>query len=262
MNDGLPTLSRDAFYGGRVLLNQPEKGFRATSDAILLAAAVPQACHHVLELGAGVGAATLALSARLILNESHDKTTITAVERDAVMAEILRRNITENDKDSLITVLEGDALTVKPSWAKQHDLVMINPPYNDAASTLSDDPARLDAMAGDDLIKWIEAAHRSLVDKGRLVMICRADRLDEVMAGAQNRFGDLSLKAIHTAPDRPAKRIILSARKGVGGPVHVLPPLMMRDEDNTESPAMRVISHDAGAIDMIPPGRGIAKLHL
>src|SRR5262245_3238813 len=59
-------VTEDAVLGGRVRLRQPTRGHRVGHDAILLAAAVP-ACagETVVELGAGVGAAGLALAARV-----------------------------------------------------------------------------------------------------------------------------------------------------------------------------------------------------
>src|SRR5579863_9820561 len=57
-------VSEDAYLGGRLRLRQPHEGHRAGSDAILLAAAAPETISGVaLDLGAGVGAAGLALAA-------------------------------------------------------------------------------------------------------------------------------------------------------------------------------------------------------
>ena len=262
MSEPLPPLTSDAFYGGRIMLNQPEDGFRATSDALLLAAAVPSGYRRVLELGAGVGSASLALAARRAGEEDGRGLHITAVERDPVITEILRLNITQNKMDDVITAHQGDALAVPSPWARQHDLVMINPPYNDVRSTLSESARRHDAMAADDMTAWIDAGYHGLADKGRLVMISRADRLDELIDGMQSKFGDLSMVAIHPGPDRPAKRVILSGRKGVDGPFHILPPFMMRDSADSESPAMRAISHDAARLEITPPGRDIGRVRL
>ena len=56
----------DAILNGRLRLLQPRRGHRFGHDAILLAAAVPaQEGEKVLELGAGVGAASLALPSRV-----------------------------------------------------------------------------------------------------------------------------------------------------------------------------------------------------
>ena len=58
--------SEDAVLGGRLRLRQPLKGHRVGHDAILLAAATGgRSGEHAADLGAGVGAAGLALAARV-----------------------------------------------------------------------------------------------------------------------------------------------------------------------------------------------------
>src|SRR5262245_65885300 len=60
------TLTDDAALGGRLRLRQPARGHRFGHDAILLAAATPAAAGEVaIDLGAGVGAAGLALAQRV-----------------------------------------------------------------------------------------------------------------------------------------------------------------------------------------------------
>jgi tRNA1(Val) A37 N6-methylase TrmN6 len=257
MNDEImPPLTQDSWYNGNVVISQPAKGFRATTDAILLAAAIPQDTQHVLELGAGVGAASLALAARV------GGLKITAVERDEAIEILLRKNISDNNLSDRIMAYCDDALRDAPPWEGRHDLVMINPPYNDVTSTRSSDEKRFKAMAADDFVAWIDAAVLALVPKGRVVMISRADRLDELIAGMSYAFGDLSMRAVHTMPDQPAKRVLISGRKGVKGPVTVLPSLTINTSTGVMSDEMTAINHDKAAIDMIPPGRHIAKLRL
>ncbi len=266
----LPEVSCDDWYGGRLRLTQPKSGFRANLDAILLAAAVPVNAQYVLELGAGVGGAALALAARL------PKVSVLAVERDPFIAKLLVKNISDNNLTDQVRAQEGDAFAAgseqdpehnpKHNWANswdgRHDVVMINPPYNDASSTLSDDAYRRDAMAEGDLVRWIKAAATGLVHKGRLVMISRADRLDDVMAGLTPIFGDISIRAIHTMAEKPAKRVLISARKGVEGPVVMLPPFVVGDSTGQDSDDMAAVNPGGGSIDMIPPGRQMAKLSL
>src|SRR6202140_5747392 len=58
--------SEDAFLGGRLRLRQPKSGHRAGHDAMLLAAATPaRSGDRVVDLGAGVGAAGLAVAKRV-----------------------------------------------------------------------------------------------------------------------------------------------------------------------------------------------------
>ena len=240
-------MTSDSWYGGRLTLRQPEKGFKATTDALLLAAAIPQDAQHVLELGAGVGAASLALAARL------DQVKVTAVERDEEIAALLAQNIDDNQMSARVVTVSGDAFDEKPHWEGRHDLVMINPPYNDHRSTLSDDEYRKAAMATDDLARWIKAAAKGLVMKGRLVMISRSDKLDEIMKGLEADFGDISLKPIYTKAEDAAKRVLVSARKGVEGPLSVLPSLMLDQDEN---------ALNGGALEMIPKGRNVGRIKL
>ena len=67
----------ETFLDGRVKVTQPESGFRSGLDAVMLAAAVPAASDQTaLELGAGSGAASLCLAARV------GGLRVTGVERD------------------------------------------------------------------------------------------------------------------------------------------------------------------------------------
>ena len=62
----LGEFTEDAFLGGQLRLRQPKSGHRAGHDAMLLAAATP-ACpgDRVVDFGAGVGAAGLAVAKRV-----------------------------------------------------------------------------------------------------------------------------------------------------------------------------------------------------
>ena len=225
------------WYDGQMKLCQPQDGFRATTDALLLAGAVPLGTKHVLELGAGVGASSLALAARC------PEIRITAVEIAPEIAEILQHNIAQNGLTERITAVCCDGLAAHPKWSGSHDLVMMNPPYNDAASSLSPNAERRRAMATGDLAKWLDAAANALTTKGRLVMIVRTDRLGECLD--VKKFGDISIKPIYTAPNKDAKRVLISMRKNVKGGVVILPPL--------------TLTQDFGEINMIPHGRRTAK---
>src|SRR3981081_3227510 len=58
--------TEDAFLGGRVRPRHPKAGHRAGHDAMLLAAATPaRPGDRVVDLGAGVGAAGLAIARRV-----------------------------------------------------------------------------------------------------------------------------------------------------------------------------------------------------
>src|SRR3954471_19957724 len=84
-------ITEDAVLGGRLSLRQPRRGHRFGHDTILLAAATPaRAREHALELGAGVGAAGLALAQRV---PSLD---VTLIEIDPELAGLAAENAERN----------------------------------------------------------------------------------------------------------------------------------------------------------------------
>src|SRR5205085_7286859 len=83
--------TQDAVLGGRLILRQPKRGHRVGHDAMLLAAATDaRTGEHAVELGAGVGAAGLALAQRVAGLK------VALVEIDAALAGLAQENITRN----------------------------------------------------------------------------------------------------------------------------------------------------------------------
>src|SRR6516164_6698643 len=83
--------SEDALLGGRLVLRQPLRGHRFGHDAVLLAAATPaRTGEHAIDLGAGVGAAGLALARRV------EGLAITLIELDPNLAALARENAARN----------------------------------------------------------------------------------------------------------------------------------------------------------------------
>src|ERR1700741_1966998 len=87
-------VTEDAVLGGRLRLRQPRRGHRVGHDAILLAAACPaRTGDKVVDLGAGIGAAGLALAARV------PGTTVTLVEVEPTLAALADENVRRNGLD-------------------------------------------------------------------------------------------------------------------------------------------------------------------
>src|SRR6266536_2104985 len=84
-------VTADAFLGGQLLLRQLKSGHRAGHDAMLLAAATPaRAGDRIVDFGAGVGAAGLALARRVAGVD------LVLVEIDPALAALARANAVEN----------------------------------------------------------------------------------------------------------------------------------------------------------------------
>jgi tRNA1(Val) A37 N6-methylase TrmN6 len=243
-----PETTDDAILGGRLRLRQQRRGHRIGHDAVLLAAATgAQTGDHVIDLGAGVGAAGLALAVRV------PGATVTLLERDAALVALSAENIERNGLGARARVALLDVTAPSELFAAaglgsgSADRVMMNPPFNDLAQmNVSPDPQRSAAhvAAAASLSGWISAASWLLHSAGTLTMIWRADGLTEVLAALPPRFGGIAILPVHGRAGQPAIRVIVRASKAGRAPLVLLPGLVLNDADgrpNTQ--AERVLRH-------------------
>src|SRR5258708_16245482 len=106
-----PALTDDAVLGGRLKLYQPARGHWVGHDAILLAASTAAAAGDVaVDLGAGVGAAGLALALRV------PGVSVRLVELDAELADLAARNAARNGLASRVTAHALDVAAPLPEF--------------------------------------------------------------------------------------------------------------------------------------------------
>lgn len=245
-------LTRDGFLGGRISLWQPRHGYRAATDPVLLAAAVPaRPGQSALELGCGVGTASLCLLSRL------PGLSVTGIERQAEYADLARRNAGDNHLD--LTVLTAD-LTALPAGlrAREFDHVLANPPYfRPEGGTPARDPGREGALREETpLALWVDAGLRRLRPGGWLTMIHLAERLGDILAALPPRAGSVSILPVTPRQGRAANRVLIRARKGGRAPLRLLAPLILHEgaahlsDGDDYSPAARaVLRHGAALAD-------------
>jgi tRNA1(Val) A37 N6-methylase TrmN6 len=239
MTEPFVDTTEDALLGGQLRLRQPKSGHRAGHDAMLLAAATPaRPGQRVVEFGAGVGSAGLALARRvgaidLVLVEIDPQLAALAREnaaRNAIAAEIMALDVTASAGAFAARGLAPDSI----------DVVLMNPPFNDAARhRASPDRTRSIAHMAEPatLDNWVHAARRILKSGGILILIWRADGLSDVLAALDHGFGSLAVLPIHGEATKPAIRVLVRAVKGGRAPMRIEPGLMLNDDQglpNTE----------------------------
>ncbi len=238
----------DAFLGGAVRVRQSAQGYRAGADAVFLAAALnAKPGERLLEAGCGPGAALLMAAHRL------PDCVFTGLERDAAAAALARDNAARNGMAERITILEGDIAAPPPALrAAQFDQVFFNPPFNRPGEGRAPAAERRAAAEETDggLPVWIGAALRRLTDRGRLTLIHRADRLDEILALLRGRAGDVRVRPLAPKAGAAAVRVVISARKGVNAPLRLLAPLVLHDGDGAHSMESDAILRGRAALDM------------
>lgn len=224
-----------AMLGGRLRLRQPARGYRAGMDAALLAAAVAlKPGQRGLEIGCGVGAALLQAAAR------NPGALWIGMERDPTALALAQVNIALNQMAERVAALSGEvAAGFKALGQDRFDLAFANPPFFDNPTALRGPaPERAGAWLADDGLKaWSGFVLDAVRDGGVVMMIHRADRLGDIVAGWSTRAGSIQIRPIQPFADQPAKRVIVRAVRGGKAPLALLPPLVLHDRSGAKHTA-------------------------
>jgi len=243
--------TEDAALGGRLLLRQPRRGHRFGHDAILLAAATTaHAGEQAVDLGAGVGAAGLALARRV------DGLRVTLLERDPALVELAQENAVRNALTDRVRAICLDVAAPAAAFAENGlaagsaDHVLMNPPFN-APQNPSPDPGRRAAhmASAATLPQWLHAAARLLRPAGVVTLIWRGDGLGEVLAALATAFGTHAVLPVHPKPGAPAIRVLVRAIKDRSGPLALQPGIVLADADGKPSRQVEAVLRDGVALD-------------
>ena len=202
-------ITEDEFLGGKLLIKQPRNGYRAGVDPVLLAASVnAKPMQSVLELGCGVGVASLCLGRRV------PDLQLTGIEIQSDLAQLAQENAAHNQLT--MDVVIGD-LAVLPQGLKgiQFDHVIANPPYFDRFKTTpAPDPSRERSMGEQTPLKsWTSVAAKRVKPKGYVHFIFRSERLPELLNALPKELGSLRILPFSARVGRASELLILRARK-------------------------------------------------
>ncbi len=242
LHDGTPIeATQDALFGGSVVLFQPPRGagYRTNVDALLLAAfastplpasaaaprrgtrAVLRPPAIAFDLGAGVGAVGLALlrfgTARRVV----------FVEIDEFTAAMARRNLDANGWTDRGEVVRGDVCDVARSRRGEAALVVCNPPYI-APGRGRVPTAEARARSGE-LGVFVEAARQLAGRRARVCFVYPAAELGALHTTLTSEgLHPKRMRFVHGTPGAPARIVLVEARAGRAGGLHVMPPLVER----------------------------------
>jgi tRNA1(Val) A37 N6-methylase TrmN6 len=221
---------------------------------LLAAATFAHPGNRVVDFGAGVGAAGLAVAKRVAGIK------LVLVEIDEVLARLARGNAVSNALAADVIVLDvtssADAFAAAGLSPDSVDVVLMNPPFNDPVRhRASPDKAREIAhvSTAETLESWIHAARRVLKSGGVLTLIWRADGLVEVLAALDRGFGSLAILPVHGDVATPAIRILIRAIKGGKAPTRMYAALLLNDESAMPNKQVQDILAGKGALPLAIP---------
>ncbi len=226
--------------GGRVTYRQFAKGHRSGFEPVLLAASVPaRPGDRVLEAGCGAGAALLCLAHRV------PGITGLGIEIDPALANLANENFKNNGLHD-ICARHGD-ITAGP-FAAPFDHVMANPPWHDAASTISPDAKRALAhhAAPGVLESWIAALAAWLKPRGTITLILPSAAFVEAAACLKAQgCGGVSLLPLWPRAGQAAKQVMIAAIRGAKAPDKILAGLVLHDEAGITQAANAILRDGA-----------------
>lgn len=233
MTDQLEPTTLDSLYEGRLLLEQPRRGYRFTVDSVALTARVAaHAPSRVLDVGAGIGVVALSVAT---LGSAH----VDAIEVEATSARLLRANVARNGVGERVTCIEADVRV----WSRaegatrRYDVIALNPPYfAPERSRAAPDGQR--AAARHELHGTVEQIVKSVApllrSRGALEVVYPTRSLSRLLGALDAaQLRRLSLRFVHALASRDAYAVLATARPGRESLATIEPPLVLANDDGT-----------------------------
>lgn len=222
-------ITEDALLGGRVRVFQPEKGFRAGTDSVLLGASLAEhgaKGNQFSEFGCGVGGALFPAMVHLPQGR------FTAVERDEAMVRLAWRGAQANQMTERLSMFSQSVEAFAKTRENTYDLVFSNPPYYEtgkiAAPGIGKAGAYVESLGLED---WLKAMLFVAKPRGYVVIIHRAAELARILARLNRQAGDIVVLPIRPYPGAEASRVLVRARKGLrSGSMRLLDGLDLHTE--------------------------------
>lgn len=216
----------------KVKIYQPTDGYRASSDAVWLAASVEKVKKgdSFLDVGAGTGAVSLCLAERF----KNTEVDITGIELQPMLADAANKSARGN-AFNFVRFINANIFEAKfQPCSFSH--VITNPPYalDDMASP---NPSKAAAhnFQYENLDKWLDFCIKMLKPFGRFYMINRAEALDDIIFHIHKRLGGIEVFPLYSKQGQPAKRIIIRAQKDSKAPLILHPGILVHNDDGTYS---------------------------
>jgi len=223
--------TEDFLLNKRVKVLQPNDGYRASIDAVVLASMLKKIkkSQKVLDVGSGTGAVSLCIAKRF---EDYNLD-IHGLEIQESLCELSNKSAKLNNFDNLKYHNVNIKEKIKSIEANSFDHVVSNPPYaaNDFASP-NPSKARAHNESELDLHSWIKFCLKMLKQKGMFYMINRVERLDDIIKACHGKTGAIEIIPIYSKPsDVEAKRVLVIAQKDVKTPLKINKGFYMHEED-------------------------------
>lgn len=228
--------SKDYLLDRRVTVFQPQNGYRASTDAVLLSSLVKtvKPGDNILDVGSGTGAVSLCLASRF----AHTAPQITGLELQPELAELSNLSAAANGFENFLHYINCDIKNKPGELANcSFSHVITNPPY---AEKDMPSPNAGKALAHNhhnfSLEGWIKFCIKMIRPQGHFYIINRAEAVDDILNVIHGRLGNIKLIPLFSKTGQKAKRIMISAQKDNRTPTEILPGLILHTSEGAYTP--------------------------
>lgn len=213
-----------------IKLFQAKDGYRFSIDAVLLENFISaKRLEKGIELGTGSGIISILLARRL------QSANITAVEIQNNLAERAARNISLNNLEGRIEILQRDIKDLKKIYpSNKFDFVFTNPPFRKTKTgrlSIYEERAVARHEIEITLPDLIKTASYLLKHSGKFFMIYHPFRLAELISVLQKaKLEPKRMKFVHSRTGEEAKMVLIEAVKGSGTWLKIAPPLYIYEK--------------------------------
>lgn len=220
-----------------LMIIQDKNGYKFSTDSVLLsnfATAKPDSKYIDLCSGSGVVA--------ILFSYKNKIKNAVAIEIQPQVADRAKRSVAYNNLN--IEVLNID-LKFAPQelGAEVADIITVNPPYNKIGETSKTDEIALsthEILASIEEIASVSA--KLLKYGGKLLMVHRADRLVEIFSSlTKNGLEPKQLQIVYPKLSKEPNLVLIEAKKGAKSGLKILKPLILMNEDGTETDELKKI---------------------
>lgn len=223
------------------VMEQDGRYLKLGTDAMLLSEfAKVKKYSRVCDLGCGSGAVSLLLAAR------HEEIELHGVEIVEGAAQLCMKNARHNNIENRLTVHNIDLKNVRDKFlAGSFDAVVSNPPFMQADAGLKTDReellcARMEICCTIDDV--CAAASYLLKFGGSFSLVYRPSRLSDLFSALEKH--NLAPKRMRLVQDTVVAEpslVLLEARKGGGSGIKLMPTMIIKNPDGTETDETKAI---------------------
>ncbi|MBQ8750348.1 MAG: methyltransferase domain-containing protein [Alphaproteobacteria bacterium] len=234
--------TNDYLLDKKVKIFQPQDGYRASTDAVFLSSLLDEKKvkqnAKILDVGSGTGAISLCLASRL-----KDKNVeILGIDIQNDLVELSNFSSQENGFASFLKYQNIDIRDKLAIKGGKFDFVITNPPYSDHDMPSPNKSKKIAHNHQDfDLTGWISFCLRMLKPKGVILLINRAEAINEIINAMQNKAGNIQILPIYSKLGQDAKRVAVIAEKTSKAITKILPPFYIHNEDSSYTDKAKAI---------------------